>query len=401
VPALRRRRGGDEDDDAAPRAGMPAAVPWALVDLLRDGPAPLVPRVATSERLDVALVLGPGRTSPREAGLPPELLQALAAEGVDVRAVTAEDAEEAAAEEPPPAPPQAEVTEGGALRFSRRSDGAADEAAPGAASRGGGAPSGDAAQSAAAGAGAAAEVPPRGLLTRADVVLAAGWPAAPAVLTAPNVRARAVLAAAEPAPLAELGWAEAAEIPVLGPRWLGGELPAELPAGADAAYAPLPVHRREDLVLVHGEEPFGLLAAAELHRRREDLTFAVSGARPDLELPFPFLGVAPGAEALAHAFASAGVAIAPPVRGWRPAALAMLACGQPVVAPDDAAARAALADGTTARLAAGPLEAADAAEALLADLGDRAERTRAGLAHVSAGWAATAAALAAALRSLA
>ncbi|HWI74659.1 MAG TPA: hypothetical protein VNT55_22045 [Baekduia sp.] len=162
----------------------------------------------------------------------------------------------------------------------------------------------------------------------------------------------------------------------------------------------MPVHRREDLVLVHGEEPFGLLAAAELARRRDDLTFAVSGVRPDLELPFPFLGVEPGPTALTHAFASATVAIAPPVRGWRPAALAMLACGQTVVAPDDPAAHAALPPGT-AVLADSPLTAADATERLLADLTDRAERTRAGLDHITAGWSTTAAALATTLRALA
>ena len=185
-------------------------------------------------------------------------------------------------------------------------------------------------------------------LARADVVLAAGWPAAPAVLRAAGVRARAVLATSAPAPLAELGWTPA--IAMLGPPWLGGSLPG----GADAAYAPRPVHRREDLVLIHGDEPFGLLAAAELHRRRDDLTFAVSGVRQDLELPFPFLGVEPGGDALAHAFASATVALAPSVRGWRPAAVAMLVCGQAIVAPDDVPTRAALgADGLAGRRAAG------------------------------------------------
>jgi hypothetical protein len=226
----------------------------------------------------------------------------------------------------------------------------------------------------------------------ADVVLAAGWPAAPAVLTLAGVRARAVLATADPAPLADLGWMSG--VPVLGPPWLGGTLPR----GADPGYAPMPVHRREDLVLVHGEEPFALLAAAELHARRDDLAFAVSGARPDLALPFPFLAVEPGIAALAHAFASATVALAPPVRGWRPAALAMLACGQAVVAPDDAAGRAALGD--AAALAASPSAAADAALEVIGDLELRAKRARAGFALVPGSWDATAAALAEAVRAL-
>ncbi len=295
------------------------------------------------DQLDVALVLGPGQVEAREAGVPAEVLQALQAEGVGVRVVAGDAAEEIAG--------------------------------PGG--------DGDAIGDAAAGSDD---------LARADVVLAAGWPAAPAVLRAAGVRARAVLATSAPAPLAELGWT--AGIEVLGPAWLGGALPG----GADAAYTPLPVHRREDLVLVHGDEPFGLLAAAELRRRRDDLTFAVSGVRQDLELPFPFLGVEPGATALAHAFASATVALAPPVRGWRPAAVAMLVCGQAIVAPDDTSTRAAL--GATAAFTDGPLAAADAVEALLDDLGLRAQRARAGFAHIASGWSATAAALATALRAL-
>jgi hypothetical protein len=336
VPVLRRRSRGEEDSEATGSAGsakgVPPTVPWALGDLLREGPAPLVARSPAGDRLQVALVLGPGQDEPRAAGLPSELLRALPGAGVDVRIVAGEDAEDVVVGD------------------------------------------GDAA------------------LSSADVVLAAGWPAAPAVLRAPGLRARAVLAAPAPAPLADLGWT--AGVPVLGPSWMGGALPA----GADKAYVPLPVHRREDLVLVHGDEPFGLLAAAELARRRDDLTFAVSGVREDLELPFPFLGVGRGAAVLAHAFASAGVALVPAVRGWRPAAVAMLACGQAIVAPDDSATQVALGDG--AAYAADPLAAAARAEELLTDVALRAERNRAGLLRVDAGWSATAAALASALRAL-
>ena len=353
MPALRRRRGGGDGEIG----GAAPAVPWALGELLRVGPAPLAERaVDEGEDRDVALVLGPGCVEAREAGVPAELLQALKAEGVVVRVVAGEAAEESA-------------TAGG--------DGPAVE---------GGAAAGDDGVAAASGAAGSDD------LARADVVLAAGWPAAPAVLRAAGVRARAVLATSAPAPLAELGWT--AGLDVLGPPWLGGSLPG----GTDAVYTPLPVHRREDLVLVHGDEPFGLLAAAELHRRRDDLTFAVSGVRDDLELPFPFLGVAAGGGALAHAFASATVALAPSVRGWRPAAVAMLACGQAIVAPDDAPTRAAL--GKTASFASGPLAAAGAVEVLLADLPLRAQRARAGFARISAGWSATAAALATTLRAL-
>jgi hypothetical protein len=328
--------------------GVAPAVPWALGELLRVGPAPLVERaVRSAEQLDVALVLGPGQAEARDAGIPTELLKALGSESITTNIVPGDTAEEIAAPSSdapdlaPAAPDLARVDHD---------------------------------------------------LARADIVLAAGWPAAPAVLRTPGLRARAVLATSAPAPLATLGWTDGIE--PLGPSWFGGTLPA----GVDAVYAPLPVHRREDMVLVHGDEPFGLLVAAELHRRRDDLTFAVSGVREDVELPFPFLGVAAGSGALAHAFASATVAIAPSVRGWRPAAIAMLACGQTILAPDDAPTRAAL--GGTASFASGPLAAADAVEALLADLELRAQRARAGFARITSGWSATAAALATALRAL-
>lgn len=323
MPRLRRR---DEEPPREPEPvpGVPAAVPWALADLLRGGAAPLEERVRLGS--DVTLVLPPGAASARAAGLPPELLAALGAEGI-------------------------------ALTVAQDGD----------------------------------DIDPA-----ADVVVAAGWAAAPAVLMAEGLRARAVLPTADAPPLAALGWADAAGLPVLAPAWLGGELPA----GADAAYEPKAVHRREDLVLVHGEEPFGLLAAAILAEKRDDLTFAVTGVRADLALPFRFLGVEPGPENLAHAFASATVAIAPSVRGWRPAAVAMLACGQAVVAPDDAPTRAALGD--AASYARGPVEAAEAVEAFLSDpdYALRADRARAGFALVPGGWADTAASLAAHLRAL-
>ncbi|WP_027005387.1 glycosyltransferase [Conexibacter woesei] len=335
MPRLRRR---DDEPPPPPPAAEPvlAAVPWPLADLLQSGPTPLSDRQRLGSA--VTLVLPPGAATPRAAGVPPELLAALEGEGFALTTLTADEAEHALA---------AEVD------------------------------------------------PPAGSLADADVVLAAGWAAAPAVLMAEGVRARAVLPTADAPPLADLGWADGA-LPVLGPAWLGGELPA----GADAAYVPKPVHRREDLVLVHGEEPFGLLAAAILAERRDDLTFAVTGVREDLALPFRFLGVEPGPEALAHAFASATVAIAPSVRGWRPAAVAMLACGQAVVAPDDAPTCSALGD--AASYARGPLEAAAAVEDFLRDpdYALRAERARAGFALVPGGWADTAASLAAHLRAL-
>lgn len=225
----------------------------------------------------------------------------------------------------------------------------------------------------------------------ADVVLAAGWRAAPAVLMLPGARARAVLATAEPPAFPGTGWTT--DIAVLGPPWLGGELPI----GTDEAYQPLPTHRRDDLLLVHGDDPFGMLVAAELQARRPDLDLAVSGVPLPVALPFPAIGVQRGSEATAHGFSSATVGLAPPVRGWRPAALAMQACGLAVVAPDDPAARAALGD--TASFADDPLTGADAVEQLLDDFPLRAERSLAGVTRTG-GWDVVATELAATLRAL-
>jgi len=225
----------------------------------------------------------------------------------------------------------------------------------------------------------------------ADVVLAAGWRAAPAVLTLPGARARAVLATAEPPAFPQTGWTE--DVPILAPAWLGGALPP----GTDAAYRALPTHRRDDLLLVHGDDPFGLLVAAEVHTRRPDLELCVSGVPLPVALPFAAIGIERGPETTAHGFASATVGLAPPVRGWRPAALAMQACGLAVVAPDDPVARLAL-DGTAA-LAGDPLAGADAVEALLDDFVARAEYSLAGVTR-TCGWDVVAGELAEALRAL-
>jgi hypothetical protein len=225
----------------------------------------------------------------------------------------------------------------------------------------------------------------------ADVVLAAGWSAAPAVLRLPGLRARAVLATVEEPMLPELGWT--AGVTVLGPRWMGGTLPA----AASAAFGPRGDHRGDDTVLIHGEEPFGMLVAQELASRRDDVRFVLSGIDLPVSLPFEAQGFRPGIEHMATGFATATVGLAPAVRGWRPAALAMLACGLPTVVPDTPAARIALGD--AADLVADPLEAADRVERLLADLELRAERSRAAGEHLGR-WGTVAYDLAAELRAL-
>lgn len=209
----------------------------------------------------------------------------------------------------------------------------------------------------------------------ADVILAGGWGAAPEVLRVQGARARAVLATPEPAPLVELGWTEG--LHVIAPAWLGGTLAA----AADERYMPQPDHRRDDVVHIHGINELMLLVAAELAERRPQLELVVSGVPFPISLPFTATGIEGGASEIARAFALATVGLAPAVRGWRPVATAMAACGLPVVTADTPAARLALGD--ACGLVATPAAGADAVEALLDDLVLRAERSRAGMEQVS------------------
>jgi len=208
----------------------------------------------------------------------------------------------------------------------------------------------------------------------ADLVVAGGWAAAAEVLRIEGVRKRAVMPGREPAPLAELGWTS--ELDVIAPRWMGGTLAA----GADEAYRQLPTHRRDDVLHAHGQDPLGLLIAAEVAERRPELTLIVSGMPFPADLPFEATAIEGSAPQVARAFSLATVGIAPPVRGWRPVATAMLACGLPIVTA--AGEDAALAMGTAASLVRTPSEGADAVEQLLDDLELRAERSREGVSRV-------------------
>jgi glycosyltransferase involved in cell wall biosynthesis len=208
----------------------------------------------------------------------------------------------------------------------------------------------------------------------ADFVIAGGWAAAAEVMLIEGVRRRAVMPGPQPMPLAELNWATGLD--VLAPSWLGGTLSA----GADEAYRSLPTHRREDLVHVHGTDALALLIATEVAERRPDLEMVVSGMPFPADLPFDAIALEGGAPQVARAFSLATVGIAPTVRGWRPVATAMLACGLPVVTPVGEAASQAL--GEAVSLAATPGEGAGAVEALLDDLELRAERSRDGISQV-------------------
>jgi glycosyltransferase involved in cell wall biosynthesis len=239
----------------------------------------------------------------------------------------------------------------------------------------------------------------------ADVAVATGWQTVFAVLRLPGCAARAYLVQDhEPefyATSIERSWAEwtyrQGLHAICASSWLADVVRSGYAASASsfdlgvdhASYRPLPTHRRDDLVLFYARPttprravPLGVLALAELHRRRPSVEIALFGESRELRTPFPHrhLGVlAP--DALAHAYASAAVGLVLSLTNPSLVPTEMLACGLPVV---DLAVPSMLdtfgAGGPLNLATPDPTALADAIETLLDDLELRAAHTRAGLA---------------------
>ncbi len=242
----------------------------------------------------------------------------------------------------------------------------------------------------------------------ADVVVATGWQTVPDVLALPGAGARAYLVQDhEPefyATSAERTWAEWTYRQglhcVCASPWLAdlvteryGASATAFDLGVDhARYRPLPTHRREDLVLFYARAvtprravPLGVLALAELHRRRPGVELAVFGEAAGIELPFPArqLGVLEP-EDLAHAYASATVGLCLSLTNPSLIPTEMLACGLPVVdVASDAMVATFGAGGPVTLTEPEPLALCDAIEGLLDDLLVRATRSRDGTALVA------------------
>ncbi len=252
----------------------------------------------------------------------------------------------------------------------------------------------------------------------AGTAVAVGWRAVATVLRAQEVGARALLVADHepdllPVASSEHAWAQDAlrrELPTLATgAWLaetvreryGAVVTAFTPGIAHDVFAPLPVLRREDLVVLVARPrqalPLAVLALADLRRRRPELEIAVVGERAPLDLPFAHTHAgALGAAERAEVFNTATVALVPSLSVPPAVAGELLACACPVVLPDAPAARdlgpaPLLADPTPAGLAA-------ALERLVDDPEDRSDRARAGLAAAQAAtWDGAAATVRAAL----
>ena len=242
----------------------------------------------------------------------------------------------------------------------------------------------------------------------ADVAVATGWQTVPAVLRLGATAARAYLVQDHepdfyPAS-AEREWAawtyrQGLHCVAASP-WLAG-LVAERYGAASTSfdlgvdhehYRAHPTHRRDDLVLFYARAvtprravPLGLLALEELHRRRPTVEIALFGEAQPLDTPFPHrhLGVLEP-HALAHAYASAAVGLVLSLTNPSLIPQEMLACGLPCV---DLAGGSMLAtfgaDGPVTLAPFDPLALCGAMETLLDDLALRAERSRAGIAWVA------------------
>lgn len=242
---------------------------------------------------------------------------------------------------------------------------------------------------------------------QSDVLIATGWQTVPRVLATAGMRGRAYLVQDhEPefyGASAERLWAEWTYSQglhcICSSPWLEhvvqryGATSDHFRYGVDHdVYKPLPTHRRDDLVLAYGRAitgrrafPLAMLALAELVRRRPNLEVALFGESRPLETPFPYrdLGVLDG-PGLAHAYASASVGLVVSLTNPSLVPAEMLACGLPVIdGRSDSMLVCFGSDGPIKLAELDPLAICDAMEELLDDLPGRAERSRAGMDLVS------------------
>ena len=257
----------------------------------------------------------------------------------------------------------------------------------------------------------------------AGVAVATGWQTVATVLRLPGCAARAHLVQDEepefyPAS-AERLWAERAHgfgLPcVTAGAWLAERMRARglratpFALGIDhALYRPRPeIARAPERVLFYARVstprravPLGVLALAELRRRRPGTEIVFFGDGTPLAAPFPFtdLGVLEP-EDVARAYAGAAVGLVLSLTNHSLAAQEMLASGLPAVELETPSTTAALG-GSPAVLAPPSAHAlADALEGLLADPAERARRAAAGPEWAAARtWDAAAASVEAGLR---
>ncbi len=229
----------------------------------------------------------------------------------------------------------------------------------------------------------------------AAVVIATGWNTVARVLLLRNCGKRVHLVQDDepeffPAS-SERMWAEQAyALPTItAGTWLAEKMRERgLPAtpfnlGIDlATYHPRPVARRPNRVLFYSRTvtprravPLGMLALAELHRRRPQTEIVLFGDATPLAAPFPFtnLGIVDPHE-LARAYGEAAVGVVLSLTNHSLAAQEMAACGLPAVELRTPSTEAAFGESPIELAPATVLGLAAAIERLLENPGDRGPR---------------------------
>jgi O-antigen biosynthesis protein len=226
----------------------------------------------------------------------------------------------------------------------------------------------------------------------ADVAIATGWQTVHAMLALEHCRARAYLvndhesefyAASTEQVLAEDTYRYDLHCIAASP-WLRDLLIERYGASADAfqlgvdgdTYHPLPVERRTDTVVYYARHatprravPVGLMALAELHRRRPDVRIVLFGTDKPLHAAFPYehMGVLSPAQ-LARLYSEATVGLCLSLTNFSLMPKEMLACGLPCVELAGVSAESIFgADGPLELSPLHPQRIADSLERLLVD----------------------------------
>jgi O-antigen biosynthesis protein len=242
----------------------------------------------------------------------------------------------------------------------------------------------------------------------ADVAIATGWQTVHAMLTLDHCRARAYVvndhepefyAASIEQVLAADTYRHDLHCIAASP-WLRDLLIERYGASADAfqlgvdgdTYRPLGVERRGDTVIYYARHstprravPVGLMALAELYRRRPDVRIVLFGTDKPLHAAFPYehMGVLSPAQ-LARLYSEATVGLCLSLTNFSLMPKEMLACGLPCVELAGVSAESIFgADGALDLAPLDPPRIADAMERLLADRALWERRSREGMRFVA------------------
>jgi glycosyltransferase involved in cell wall biosynthesis len=242
----------------------------------------------------------------------------------------------------------------------------------------------------------------------ADVAIATGWQTVHPTLMLDQCRARAYIvndhepefyAASTEREMAEDTYRHDLHCIAASP-WLRDLLVERYATSADAfqlgvdhnLYQPQPVTRLKDTVIYYARHvtprravPVGLMALAELHRRRPDLRIVLFGDEGKLESPFPYehLGVLTPPQ-LATLYSEATVGLCLSLTNFSLMPKEMLACGLPCVELAGVSAESIFGSGGPLELAPlDPRAIADALERLLDDPEHRERRSQEGIEFVA------------------